>query len=168
MNSTIYTEANNRLVLLAKTAEDLMTVNPVSVREDATIPEAIAFLTAAGFSAAPVINEAGQPVGVVSKTDLLRQAIDAALEPAAIQAGHDGAALMCDPQQGQHGPFCQRAVTVGEIMTPAIVAVPRSATLAQVAAKMTARRVHRVFVLDKTGALVGVVSSLDILRALCD
>jgi CBS domain-containing protein len=168
MNGTIYTEANNREVLLAKTAEDLMTVNPVSIRESATICEAISFLTGAGLSAAPVINDAGQPVGVVSKTDLLRHSIDAALEPAAIQSGHDGAALMCDPQEGWHGPFYKRAATVGEIMTPAIVAVPRRATLAQVAARMTARRVHRVFVLDKTGALVGVVSSLDILRALCD
>ncbi len=167
MNGTTYTEANNRLVLLAKSAEDLMTVNPVSIRDDATIHEAIAFLTTAGFSAAPVINEAGQPVGVVSKTDLLRHAIGAALEPAVIQAGYDGAALMCDPQSGRHGPSCNRAATVSDIMTPSIVAVPRNASLAQVAAKMTARRVHRVFVIDKTGVLVGVISSLDILRALC-
>jgi CBS domain-containing protein len=168
MNSTTYTEAANRLALLSKTADDVMKVNPISVREDATIPEAITFLTAAGFSGAPVINDAGQPVGVVTKTDLLRHTLEIACEPAAADAGHDGAALMCDPRQERHRLFGRGNVTVGQIMTPSIVAAPRSATLAQVTAKMTARRVHRVFVVDSTGAFIGVVSSLDVLRALCE
>jgi CBS domain-containing protein len=166
MNGATYTETTNRLVLLAKTAEDLMTPNPVSVRENATVSETIAFLTAAGFSGAPVINEAGQPVGVISKTDLLRDAMRFASETALIGSGHDGAALMgdCPPEQRL---VYDRATKVGQIMTPSIVAVSRGASLAHVAAKMTSRRVHRVFVIDKTGALVGVISSLDVLRALC-
>jgi CBS domain-containing protein len=145
-----------------------MKVNPISIRRQATIKQAIAFLTEAGFSGAPVVNEAGQPVGVISKTDLLRHAIDTASEPVAVVAGHDGAALTCGAKQGSHAPSCHHFRTVADIMTPSIVAVPRSASLAQVAAKMTARRVHRVFVVDTTGALIGVVSSLDVLRALCE
>ena len=60
------------LVLNARTAADLMTRDPKSVRRDATVAEAIAFLAGRGFSAAPVIDEAGRPIGVVSRTDLLR------------------------------------------------------------------------------------------------
>jgi CBS domain-containing protein len=55
---------------------------------------------------------------------------------------------------------------VGEIMKPALVVVPRNASMAQVIKKMLARGVHRVFVIDKTGALIGVISSLDALRAI--
>jgi CBS domain-containing protein len=40
--------------------------------------------------------------------------------------------------------------------------------MAQVIKKMIARRVNRVFVIDPTGALVGVISSLDALKALTD
>jgi CBS domain-containing protein len=167
MNAAICTPTVDRTLLLNKTAEDLMTVNPVSVRENATIREAIAFLTATGFSGAPVVNEAGRPVGVVSKTDLLRHVIAGAAQPAGIHAGHDGAALMCDPEAGRHGPFCNGPAEVREVMTPAVVAVPRTASLAQVAGKMIGRGVNRVFVIDKTGALVGVISSLDVLRRLC-
>src|SRR5947209_3051716 len=61
----------SRLILCAETAADLMTPNPVSIRADATVTEAIALLADKGFSAAPVIDAAGQPVGVVSRTDIL-------------------------------------------------------------------------------------------------
>jgi CBS domain-containing protein len=42
-----------------------------ALREDATIQDAIALLSDKGFSAAPVINKAGHPVGVVSRSDIL-------------------------------------------------------------------------------------------------
>src|SRR5262249_53334708 len=54
-----------------QTARDLMTANPVSLRDDATLPEILAFLTDTGFSAAPVIDDAGQPLGVISRTDIV-------------------------------------------------------------------------------------------------
>ena len=168
MNGTAYTETNNRLVLLAKTAEDLMTINPVSLRERATIDEAMAFLGERGFSGAPVINDAGKLVGFVGKTDLLRHAVEWASGSGIGSSGHDGAELMRPSPAGRPNTFCQFPITVREIMRPSIVAVPRTASLAQVIKKMIARRVHRVFVIDKTGALIGVVSGLDVLRALCD
>ena len=59
------------LMLQARTAAELMTTNPQSLRQDATVGEAAAFLSTRGFGAAPVIDEAGRPVGVVSRTDLL-------------------------------------------------------------------------------------------------
>src|SRR5262249_28883167 len=59
------------LYLAAETAADLMTPDPVSIRADATLREALALLIDRGFSAAPVIDAAGRPVGVLSRTDLL-------------------------------------------------------------------------------------------------
>src|SRR5262249_47363894 len=40
--------------------------------EEAVVREAVTFLTDRRISAAPVINEAGRPVGVVSEADILR------------------------------------------------------------------------------------------------
>jgi CBS domain-containing protein len=57
-----------------------MTPNPVSVEEKALVSEAVVLLTERGFSAAPVIDEAGRPIGVVSRINLLiherEQAVD--------------------------------------------------------------------------------------------
>ena len=57
--------------LSAPTAADLMTANPVSISQDATVKDAAAFLTDRGFSAAPVIDNAGRPVGVLSRADIV-------------------------------------------------------------------------------------------------
>jgi CBS domain-containing protein len=64
-------EMSPRLILCAETAADLMVPNPVSIRAGATVKEAAAFLTDKGFSAAPVIDEAGRPVGVLSQSDIV-------------------------------------------------------------------------------------------------
>src|SRR5690349_10530953 len=61
----------SRLTLWAETAADLMMPNPMSLRAEATVREAVAALTDRGFSAAPVIDEAGRPVGVLSRADVL-------------------------------------------------------------------------------------------------
>src|SRR6478609_2602246 len=53
------------------TAADLMADSPVSLRASAGIREALALFTDKNFSAAPVIDEAGHPVGVLSRSDLL-------------------------------------------------------------------------------------------------
>jgi hypothetical protein len=63
--------ADPPLTLRAETAADLLMPNPVSIPETALVQEAITLLTEKGFSAAPVIDEAGRPVGVLSRTDLL-------------------------------------------------------------------------------------------------
>jgi CBS domain-containing protein len=166
MNCIANKDKAHRLVLSAS-AGDLMTANPQSLRDKATFDEATSFLNSRGFSGAPVINDAGRPVGFVSKTDLLRHALRSSSKPTNAPAGHDGASLMCNAARGHHGEHCQCPALVRQFMTPAIVAVPQSTPMAQVVEKMLARGVQRVLVIDKTGALIGVVSARDILRALC-
>src|SRR5262245_40198288 len=84
-----------RMFLSARTAADLMTENPVSIDHDATVREAVALFTAKGFNVAPVINDAGKPVGVLSSSDILVHdqerpeylATAAAVERAAVATG---------------------------------------------------------------------------------
>ena len=71
MKAAMMLETTPRLTLQAESAAELMTANPVSVREDATLKEALGLLIDKGFSAAPVIDKAGRPVGVLSRSDIL-------------------------------------------------------------------------------------------------
>lgn len=161
------------LLLKARTAADLMTPNPVSLREEATAREAARFLTDRGFSAAPVINEAGEPVGVLSQTDIVvhaRERIDALLggedtvedftEFAAIPVGCSGVWSELKPERLDDG------AVVGDLMTPTVFTVRGDAPSSQVVEDMLALRVHRLFVVDDGGVLVGVVTATDILRRL--
>src|SRR3984893_13336952 len=79
MTTALKTDPVSRLTLNAETASDLMTPDPVSIRDVATVREAIALLTDRGFSAAPVIDQTGRPVRVLSRSDTLvhdREKID--------------------------------------------------------------------------------------------
>src|SRR5215467_11315579 len=71
MASSLKTVVSSRLVLVGDTAADLMTPNPVSISANATVHEATTLLIDKGISAAPVIDRAGRPVGVLSRSDIL-------------------------------------------------------------------------------------------------
>lgn len=127
----------NRLVLAAETAKELMTPNPVSISETATFQEAAAALTNREIGALPVINEAGRPVGVLSRADLVR---------------HE-----------REGPVRR---SVAEVMTSTVISVAPDDAAWEVISKMAAFKIHRVFVVDGDGILVGVISAFDVVRML--
>jgi CBS domain-containing protein len=49
-------------------------------------------------------------------------------------------------------------------MTPALFGVAPDTPAAEVVEEMVVRKVHQLFVVDADGVLVGVVTSLDVLR----
>jgi len=157
-----------RLTLWAETAADLMMANPMSISGDATVHEAIAALTDHGYSAAPVIDDAGRPLGVVSRADILvydrekggKQSTAAYYELADLTTG-----------QGEHlgAGFRVEAVDqtlVRDIMTPAVFSVRLDTPAAKVVEQMMTLMVHRLYVVEEDGTLVGVISALDLLRHL--
>ncbi len=151
------------LVLKAQTAEELMTANPISLRADATIPEALALMTDRGFTAAPVIDEAGRPVGVLSRTDVLiheREQLRHAMPAEEVHA---------EGRRPRHEGFSKEIVDstrVRDIMTPTIFTVNESSSAAEVVKRMCELKVHQLFVVDDDDSLVGVISALDIVRSL--
>ncbi len=168
MNQLLQQAANHRLKLDAETAADLMTTTPVSLRDVATLKEAVALLIDKGISAAPVIDAAGRPVGVLSQTDLLiqdRRRAAAAPLPEYFEQ-HDLATRGGEPLPDGFQVECVNHTQVSELMTPVVFAVPPNTPAQQVVEQMLARKVHRLFVVDDDGVLVGVVSAVDVLRHL--
>jgi CBS domain-containing protein len=154
-----------RLVLQADTAADLMSENPISLREDAAVQEAIALMTDRAFNAAPVIDESGRPVGVVTVTDILvhdREYVRY-LKTDDVTVPADVASRRLPEDMGIE--IVDRT-TVSEIMTPAVFTIRESALVGEVVKTMMSRKVHHLFVSDDSGVLVGVISMGDILRKL--
>ncbi len=154
-----------QMALGARTAADLMTPNPMSIRHSATVSEAATFLAARGISAAPVIDEAGRPVGVVSSTDIL------------IHKGQGAVYLVGSPEYHERlerPVFSKdsstddgnRRPTVSDVMTPTVFCVRPETPAAKVVEKMLALKVRRLFVVDGGGVLIGVISAFDVLRKL--
>jgi CBS domain-containing protein len=153
------------LVLDAHTAAEIMTSNPVSIRATATVHQAIALLTDKGFSAAPVIDEAGHPIGVLSRSDILAYDRERAAQAsdAHALAGEAGGPL---PAESTDTPGSTAAALVRDLMTPAVFSVAPDTPAHQVVQELLGLNVHRLFVVDRDGVLVGVISALDVLRHL--
>lgn len=157
--------ANTHGFSVGQTAGDLMTRDPIAIDQDATIRDAACRLAEAGVRSSPVVNGKGRPVGVLSRSDIERH------------YGEDAAFLLED-RQGRLPSFLMNRrddiggaavadrTTVREIMTPAVVRVSPETPVEQVVRVMAGLMIHRLFVVDAAGVLVGAISTLDVLRAL--
>jgi acetoin utilization protein AcuB len=98
----------------------------------------------------PVVNDAGALVGIISDRDLRR--------PSWVDQAPDLA----------HIYHLDDEMRVGDLMTPSPITVHTYDTLHRAVELFLEHRFGCLPVLDKTGALVGIVSPLDLLRAFED
>ncbi len=133
-----------RLTLKARTAAELMTETVVSIPEDAPLRAAVATLVDRGISGAPVVNEAGRAVGVISLSDV----------------------VVHDRNGAGFGRPAASTGLVRDVMTPVVCAVRPDAPARLVMEEMALLRVHRLFVTDADGVLVGVIAASDVVRHL--
>jgi len=117
---------------------DLMTREVVCTTVAITVRQVRAMLVDSTVGGIAVIDPLGRPIGVVSHTDLLARAH---------LGGDDGA-------------------SIDAAMMPLAFTLEESAPLGHAAALMAIEGVHRIFVVDETGALVGAVTALDLVRQL--
>lgn len=147
--------------------EEFMT-SPVIVLDDtSTLRDAARTLTEAKISGAPVVDHRGQPVGVLSLFDITTYL--AGLERPANEPGgfyRQGSLRfdMLDDEAPEFAP--DEEVQVKDVMSPQILSVRPEAPLSNVAKRLRAENLHRVFVRNAKGELVGVVSTMDLLGAL--
>jgi CBS domain-containing protein len=171
MNAPILHKGPTRPFELLR-AKDLMSANPVSIRRDAGIREALELLTDRGYGAAPVIDTGGRPVGVISRTDILiheRECVRHALFADRAASPYDWTEWDEFPEKSLPEGFSIEVTdptTVAEIMTPAIFTVPLETPAREVVKRMRELKVHHLFVVDSDLALVGVISPLDVMRHL--
>src|SRR4051794_39610387 len=124
------------------TARDLMTPNPVSLHGGATVPEVLAFLTDTGFSAAPVLDDAGRPVGRPPGFGPPRVPaggggpVGGEARPVGVVYGRPRAAPPAD------GGGVVRAAA---LMPPVVFSVPPGVPAREVAREMVRQNVHRLF-----------------------
>ena len=138
---------------------ELMNPDVVTLRPEQTLLEAQEILASKSVSGAPVVDAAGRVLGVVSQNDLVRKA---AHPDTVAQAGQFFSSVedYADLGTTRVAASSQR---VSDVFTPRVYSVNRDTGVAVAASIMRERRIHRLLVIDK-GVLVGIISSLDLLR----
>lgn len=151
-----------------KTTRDVMQGSVVTVGPDDPLLSVHRLFVQQEISGAPVVDETGRLLGVVSATDLLRGVEEehdtAATEPRYLRdymefSGPDWA----DTPEDFQDRLAER--TVAEVMTPGGVSVTPDTPVPDLAKTMRQNRVHRVLVLEGE-TLVGIVSTFDLVGLL--
>jgi acetoin utilization protein AcuB len=131
------------------TAFELMTRDPVTVAVSAPVREAASLLFTFGFRHLPVVDDRKKLVGMVSDRDM---------------RGFSAPYLIADEYVGS-GPGALDA-PVEELLDGDVLSVRPDSDLADVVGLMLRNRVGAVPVVDDEGFVMGIVSYVDILRAL--
>ncbi len=142
----------------------VMTVDVVSVTPDETVQDASARLVEADVDGAPVVDDEGLVVGLLTTDDLLVQETKLHY-PTVISLF--GAYLELPSAQRRFEEELRRAVgaKVSDVMHTDPVTCAADDTLERVATEMHERKLGRLPVVDGHGRLVGIVARGDILRA---
>ena len=147
MKATPTRDQGTELTLRARTAADLMTPNPVSISADAPVKEAVALFVDKGFSAAPVIDGAGRPVGVISQADIIVHDREK-VEYVPVRSPYDES-----PSEPSGEPLPKgfqvesvERTRVADIKTPAVFSVAPETPAGKLIEEMVSLKVHRLFV----------------------
>lgn len=154
---------------MKKTAADVMTKDVATVDSDWPLDRLMTFLTDRAISGAPVVNAEGEPIGVVSLTDIARNGVTAegAGEDATAYYAEGLARHVSREELGGFHADAGSATVVRDIMTPVVFAVEADATVQEVAETMATGRVHRVLV-TRAGKMAGIISAMDLLPLVRD
>jgi CBS domain-containing protein len=137
---------------MATTVRDVMTSRVIAVKRNADFKQIARVLRQFRVSACPVINDAGRVVGVVSGADLLHKAAGCELPAGLIRLRW---------KLGEESKLT--AVTAAQLMTSPAVTIDPDAPVQVAARVMRDRRLKRLPVVAGDGALIGIVSRVDLL-----
>lgn len=163
---------------------EVMTPEPVCVGTDASMREVVGLLREHDVSGLPVLGADGRVVGVVSVTDLFRRTADSIVEagsgtplerlleegprpmpPMRLPEDEPRSGIDPDELDEMEEAFGEPDITVAELMTPDALTCDPGSDAATLAHRMAEQGVHRAVVVDASGGAVGIVTSLDLLRA---
>ena len=147
-----------------RTVEDLMSPDTTVIRADADVHELEQKLLRYGIHGMPVVGDDDTLVGVVSQTDLIAWHYFSGVD----SSGYYQAQSKMPPREeyGELRLTDIRSATVSEVMSPVVYCICPDQSIELAAARMIARQIHRLVVVDVTGKVLGTVSAIDLIRAL--
>lgn len=143
---------------------EFMTPDPMVLDATDTVGTAARMFEQHDFSGAPVIGARGEVIGMISKTDLICHALrdrDERPPRYLFEPADDDADSGLFPDE-------LPVVLVEEVMTTEPVTGRPAETVFEVARRMVDCRIHRVIIVDESACPVGIVTALDLLRAMTE
>jgi CBS domain-containing protein len=138
-------------MLHRRTVGDVMTEEVITLGPNTPFQKVAALLDANDIAAAPVIDDDGAPVGMVSASDVLRH--ETGMPDPQGQDGND-----------EHAWGKARARTAGTLMSSPVFTARADWTIPRAARELRRRHVKQLPVIGDDGLLTGIVSRSDLLN----
>lgn len=144
--------------------KDIMSKEVIAVDAGDTLHEALELIVENRVSALPVVNGRGRCIGILSTSDLvdLTHELDDELHNIGRSSQSKQAWLI---EQLSTALGSER---VADHMSEEIAVIAEDVSLPEAAAAMLRNRVHRLPVVDDKQKLLGIVSTMDIMRVVAD
>ena len=149
---------------MSKTVTDVMSRDPIVVRPETPLKEAIQILAEKRISGIPVVDDVGKLVGIISETDLMWQ--ETGVTPPAYIMFLDSVIYLQNPGTYERELHKALGQTVGEVMSKNPVTISPEKTVKEAAQVMQEQKVHRLPVIDSASQVVGILTRGDIIRAM--
>jgi CBS domain-containing protein len=149
---------------MPKTVTDVMTRDPIVVRAETPLKEAIQILAEKRISGIPVVDNVGKLIGIISETDLMWQ--ETGVTPPAYIMFLDSVIYLQNPATYERELHKALGQTVGEVMSKNPVTISPDKTVKEAAQLMHDRSVHRLPVIDSTNQVIGILTRGDIVRTM--
>lgn len=129
---------------------EIMTTDVICVRRDLDTERVIGLVLRNYIGCVPVVDAQGLPIGMITKRDIVEQLA------CVLQASSDA----------DEDPLPRRlaARTAEDLMLPFAFTLDEHATVGRAAALMATEALHHVPVIAASGMVIGMVSSLDVVR----
>lgn len=121
------------------TAKDIMTTDPITIRDGDTIEQALKVLVNQRVTGLPVVDKKGKMVGVISEYDIIRQL-----------SKHD---------QMKPAVFREKAT-----FSEKPFGLPESTPLKEIVQHFLDQKFRRIPIVDKKGKLKGIITRRDLMR----
>jgi CBS-domain-containing membrane protein len=153
-----YSHRGLRALRAAAPVRDLMSREVRTVTPDMPIADAVEMLIGQAYRSLPVVDEAHRIVGILTDGDLLTRL---GLPDASVQS------VLTAAELGRELDALRRSgKTVRELMVSPVITTTEDAAIVDAIHIMAAHGIKRVPVVDRSGRVVGIVSRVDVLRAL--
>ncbi len=144
-------------------ARDIMTREVVTVKPQTTVEELARILMGRHINGAPVVDDAGRLVGIVTEHDLIKK--EKRLHIPTVVQIFDAFIYLESSKRFEHDIKTMLATKVGDIASQDVITVDEEATITEIATVMSEKDVHLLPV-TSGGALTGIIGEEDVIRAM--
>ncbi|MEK6680824.1 MAG: CBS domain-containing protein [Nitrospirota bacterium] len=145
------------------TAKDIMSKDVYTVTTDMTIEKLARILAKHRISGAPVLDDNGKLIGIVTENDLISQ--KKRLHIPTIINLFDSIIYLENPRHLEEDIKKMAGIKVGDICTRKVVAIKEDTSLEEIATTMAEKGIHLLPVM-RGDKIVGIVGKADIVKAI--